>query len=88
MTLLIAALATYRVARALTRERGPFEVFTRLQNIGEPGGWLHDGLNCPLCVGFWVSLVVGLLVYAGLAWLLTPLAVWGLSTLFSLREMR
>lgn len=85
-TLIIAALAVYRLARAITRERGPGDLFTRLQAVGEPGGWLNDGLNCALCVGFWLSLGAGLLVYTGNGWALWPFAIAGAATLMTIQE--
>lgn len=87
-SLVVASLAVYRLSRAITRERGPGDLFTRIQTIGPRGGWLNDGLNCPLCVGFWLGLVAALLVYLGWTVALLPFAISGLATLITLREQR
>lgn len=54
--LVIAALATYRVARIITEEEGPFEIFARLRRrVADDQTWIARGLHCPFCVGFWVA---------------------------------
>lgn len=52
----LAVLATYRAARMIALEDGPFDVFSRLQErAGGQKTWLGRGLACPLCVGFWIA---------------------------------
>lgn len=64
LLLLIAALATYRLARMVAWEEGPGAVFTRLRGRIDPdqATWIGRGLNCPLCVGFWIALPITLLL--------------------------
>lgn len=64
VTLLLAAMATYRLARMIAAEEGPFGLFTRLRGALDPdqATWLGRGVNCPLCVGFWVALPVAVVV--------------------------
>jgi len=64
LPLLIAALVTYRLARMIAWEEGPGGVFVRLRGKLDPDQqtWLGRGLNCPLCVGFWLALPITLLV--------------------------
>lgn len=61
---LLAILASYRLARMLAMEEGPLEIFARVRNRFDPeqATWLGRGLNCPLCLGFWCSLVMALLL--------------------------
>lgn len=58
-----AVLATYRVSRMIALEDGPFDVFSRLQELaGGQKNWVGRGLACPLCVSFWLALPAALLV--------------------------
>jgi hypothetical protein len=50
----IAALATWRLAFLLARERGPWNVFGRLRR--EVGGIVAELLSCVKCVGLWVAI--------------------------------
>lgn len=54
---ILAALATYRAARMIAMEDGPFDIFTRLQERIGQKTWIGRGLSCPLCVGFWIALI-------------------------------
>lgn len=68
----LAIFAIYRAARMLALEEGPFEVFTRLRNRFVDDTWIGRGVRCPLCLGFWLSLIAALGLEA------TPLLVWWL----------
>lgn len=62
MQIVLAILASYRIAYLVSRERGPFDLAERLrgfviQKYGEDS-WQGTGIDCPLCVSFWVSLVM------------------------------
>ena len=52
---LIAALATWRVAFLVARERGPYQVFARLRGWAGHGAFA-DLLTCVKCVGLWVAI--------------------------------
>jgi hypothetical protein len=81
--LLLAALAAYRLARMMAWEDGPFDAFSRLRGRVDPAQrtWVGRGLNCPLCVGFWVSPVMLTISYVEwLIWVVGWLAVAGLQT--------
>ena len=82
----VAILAVYRISRMVTLERGPFDLFTRMQHVGAAGGWVNDGLNCPLCVSFWVSMAAFVFLALGLWWVLLPFALSGAATLLHLRS--
>ena len=65
LPLLIAALATYRVATAVAHEDGPWRVFVRLRlwatasaDAGRLPRWVAEGLGCPRCVSVWAALVI------------------------------
>lgn len=58
----LASLATYRAARMVAMEDGPFDVFTRLQERIDQKTWIGRGLRCTLCVSFWLALPAALLV--------------------------
>ena len=51
---LIAALATWRVAFMLARERGPWDVFGRVRR-GAGRGLAGELLKCVKCVALWVA---------------------------------
>ena len=77
LTFMIAAFAVYRAARMLTDEDGPFDVFSLVRASIDPDQhtWIGRGLNCPLCVSFWLALPVALLLTD--TWLLWWLGLAG-----------
>ncbi len=56
-TLLICALATYRVVRLAVLEEGPFSLALRLRGVLDPDArtWVGRGMQCPWCISFWVA---------------------------------
>jgi hypothetical protein len=60
MILALAILATYRVARMLALEEGPFALFDRWRNLFLNDTWVGRGVRCPLCIGFWLALPAAL----------------------------
>lgn len=73
LTLLLLALATYRLARMVASEEGPAGLFQALRGHFDPDQhtWVGRGLNCALCVGVWTAPLV-----LGLWWLWPPLVWW------------
>lgn len=68
----IATLAAYRVSYLIVRDEGPFGVFASLRGRVDPDQrtWLGRGFNCIVCVSFWITLIVALIVHASpLEWL-------------------
>lgn len=65
ISLVIVVLVDYRISRMIGVEEGPFEVFTNLRswfyNHNSPG-WIQRGIICPLCISFWVSIPLALLM--------------------------
>jgi hypothetical protein len=72
MLCVMAALVTFRIARMLTIEDGPFGVFCRVRAaLGKKAAvspryglaWaIAELFNCPHCMGMWVALFVSPLV--------------------------
>lgn len=60
LTLVLAALASYRVATAIAYEDGPWRAFARLRAnaLARWPEWVADGLSCPRCVSIWAALVI------------------------------
>jgi len=73
LTFVLLVLATYRLARMVASEEGPFGVFHQLRGWLDPDQktWLGRGVNCALCVGFWAAPIV-----LGLHALWPPLVWW------------
>lgn len=69
LALIVATLAAYRIAYLIAREDGPFDVMSRIRGAIDPNQktWVGRGLNCILCISFWVTLIITLLI--GGTWL-------------------
>jgi len=86
---IIAALAVYRVARMIALEDGLFDVFARSRGwvIGkfahfEQSHWVARGVQCPLCIGFWLALLGAVIINHWEWWL----AIAGAQTLLQKLE--
>ncbi len=59
ISIVIVALAVYRLSLMIASEDGPFDLclFFREGVILKEGTyhWFTRGVHCPLCVGFWLS---------------------------------
>lgn len=58
IALLEAILGTYRIGRMLAKEDGPFDLFTNVRTLlggNEQKTWIGRGVNCPLCISWWVA---------------------------------
>lgn len=83
--LALAVFAAYRSASLVVYERGPWSLAEALRswvaNRYGPGSWQHEGVNCVLCVSFWLSLPWAIIAHAqtggGVLWLL--LLWWGIA---------
>ncbi len=75
--LAIAILATWRIARLLAHEDGPFDVIVRLR-ARAGGGTLGQLMDCPYCLSLWIAAPLALLLAEGLVtWCLAWLAISG-----------
>jgi hypothetical protein len=63
---MIVTLAVYRLSRIATMEDGPFDVFAKLRGRIDlqQRTWIGRGLNCMLCVSFWMTGAAALLIHA------------------------
>lgn len=63
--IILAILAVYRLARMLAQEEGPFDVFYRIRGRIDPEQktWIGRGINCALCLGFWLSLIFSIALH-------------------------
>jgi hypothetical protein len=90
LTLLSNGLACYRLARLITQEAGPLDVFHHLRSAvgvydygadGRPQSTLGKLFACPYCTGVWVALILVLLPECKLQrWFVSWLAVAGVQT--------
>lgn len=58
LSLLVVALASYRLSFALAVEEGPFGIFLAIRDRAGQASWLGRGLHCVLCISFWLSLLL------------------------------
>ena len=68
-SIILAILATYRIARMLAMEEGAFEIFSKIRKYlggDEQDTWIGRGINCPLCCGMYVALVFALIIHPSL----------------------
>lgn len=89
ISLLLAIAATYRMAYMVSMEAGPFAAFAHLRGwVDDTWGaqsWQADGINCPLCISFWLALPAAFaisapdvvwLVWLGMAGLVLIIHLW------------
>jgi len=62
-TLVVASLATFRLALLVTREHGPMRLFDRLRKVPPPHSNARKGLECPWCMSVWIAAAVTLFVW-------------------------
>lgn len=80
---LLIGAATASVARVVTREHGPFDVFVKLRQYmkdryaaedGSLGHEVYAALNCPICLSWYIagafSVVVAFALGLSVLWLL------------------
>lgn len=66
LTLIIAVFATYRLATDFAWEAGPFGVYAKVRGrvMARYGAddWRSEGVSCPICISFWLSIPFALAV--------------------------
>lgn len=62
LPLLLAILATYRLATLIAIDDGPFDIFSRMREEVGQATWWGRGMHCPICIGFWISLLAAMAV--------------------------
>jgi hypothetical protein len=64
--LVLAILATFRLATMIALEKGPGFIFRKARKVPPPKSATREGLSCPLCVGTHIALLVTIaLVFLG-----------------------
>lgn len=72
-----AILATWRLARLVSREDGPFDLIVRLR-ARAGGGFAGQLMDCPYCLGLWFAAPFALTLADSLvAWVIAWLAIAG-----------
>lgn len=78
LVITLATLAVYRVSTDIAWSRGPFDLFDAIrEQIGAAypaEHWIAEGVRCPNCISFWLSLIAGVLV--GWPWPPAMLLAW------------
>lgn len=61
---ILAGLGVWRVSRILALEDGPFDVFANVRGRIDSNQktFIGRGINCVLCVSFWLALLAALLL--------------------------
>ena len=77
LRLILAGLASYRLAFAIAREDGPFDVLANLRERVDQNSWVGRGLRCVLCLSFWISLPAAIVALSAAPTLIDFLLVWG-----------
>lgn len=86
MIFILAALATFRISRMITDEEGPWAIFLKLRQRYPGVNWFGRGLECIMCVSFWVALPIALYIDWSATTPLTWLALSAVTVL--LREWK
>ena len=72
LRILLGIMTAFRLAELIVYDRGPWAVFHNIRFLvgkmagrgGNKGFWyeLAEGLNCTICVGTWMSLLVAVMI--------------------------
>jgi Protein of unknown function (DUF1360) len=75
--LVIAILATWRVAHLVAREDGPFDIIVKLR-VRAGNAPLGQLMDCPYCLSIWVALPFAFMIAnTVIAWIAAWLAISG-----------
>lgn len=78
MDLLILGLAVFSIAWSLANEDGPADLFFKTRNVLRPR--IGEGVDCPVCIGMWVSFALFTVYYFFGTLPLMPFAAHGAVT--------
>lgn len=74
---IVAVLATWRLARLVAREDGPFELIVKLRERAG-SGFAGQLMDCPYCLSLWIAIpFASTLADSALAWIAAWLAISG-----------
>lgn len=82
IALITASFGTFRVARLIAEDDGPWEICKRFRaRYTDETDWFARGIRCPICVGFWVSAVLTLYLalVSFIPWELWPICWFGVA---------
>ena len=73
----VAVLATWRLARLIAREDGPFDLVVKLRaQAGD--GFAGQLMDCPYCLSLWIAMPFALMLAdSAAAWVAAWLAISG-----------
>ena len=54
---ILSVLAVYRVSYMIANEDGPLDMFVFIREKAGQKNWIGRGLNCVLCISFWLSAI-------------------------------
>lgn len=91
--LIISALAVYRLSFMIAKEDGPLDLFNRIRGKVDPNQstWVGRGINCPLCISVWLSLLPIIFILPRMniyTTIVTWLSIAGLSALLERVSIR
>lgn len=74
--IIVGGVIVYGLATMLAHYDGPFNIFDTLrlktfETFGEH--WITEGIHCPVCLGFWLSIPVSILLGSGI---ITVVIIW------------
>jgi hypothetical protein len=59
----LSVMAVYRLSYLVSNEDGPFDFLSKLREWIGQKNWIGRGINCLLCVSFWLSVFPALWLY-------------------------
>lgn len=83
LSFIIKSLAVYRVSHMIAREDGPADILSKFRGNFEPTSNAGRGVNCPMCISFYLSFLIALPVENKVTKFITnALALSGITVLF------
>lgn len=85
--LVLAALASYRLAQLIAVDEGPASIFLRFRAFvgaydygpnGQPVTWVGRLFSCPYCIGVYTSILMAVMVLLPGTWIDVFLVVLGI----------
>lgn len=66
ISFVIASFVVYRLSRMIAVEEGPLDIFINLRAWAwqkfQGQAWIQQGLQCPLCISFWLAIPIAILL--------------------------
>ena len=74
--LLVSSLAVFRLAELVAVDNGPFHISKKLRDLCRENPILSEFVNCPYCIGGWLSLAFTAMLYSNKCLPEVPPAIW------------